>query len=228
MNATRSVVAILLVTATAHAGNDELSIGVSNRALLTSSANAVTGDGLVGGALTYSRRLGLQLGDDLALWIDGRFIWGAVDGTMFDSMASELDTLALVAGARVSYPFMRHVPRLSETPLVQNIGLTGRIGVGTARAALAIRDYNGGEARDAGLGATSEVALGLELSAPTKPTFSLGLRLEAGVTIAEAIPLQAEMEQGGAQIIVLDADAAPLGALDLTGPFVLLSALGQF
>jgi hypothetical protein len=228
MNAIRLLAPILLASATAAAGNDELSLGVANRALRTSSANAVSDKGLVSGALAYGRQLGLALAPDLGLWLEGSFTWGAVDGTVFRTMSTEVDTLGFSAGARISYPVFRHIPGVSGAPLLRHIHATGRIALGTGRAALAIRDDSGHGVSDAGWGAISEAAVGLDLVGPPHQDFSFGLRFELGAAIASSIPLQAASEGGNGQMLVLGGSAAPLGGLDLSGPFVLLSALGQF
>ena len=78
----RSTLALLLLTSVAHAGNNELSATQTARSLHTSSANAVTEDGMVGGSLGYARRIDIPIARDLTLWARANFGWGGTDGEM--------------------------------------------------------------------------------------------------------------------------------------------------
>ena len=81
----RTAIAVILITATslpAWAGNNELTITETSRALRTSSANAITEDSLIGGELAYSRRLDLDFMPKLEVWTVGAFAWGVADGAL--------------------------------------------------------------------------------------------------------------------------------------------------
>jgi hypothetical protein len=224
----RTLLALMMMSATAYAGDHELAIGGTSRALHSPSANAVTHDSLVGGALGYAHHLPIELAPGLQIWVEGRFGWGGVEGTMFQTLSTELDTLAFTAGGRARYPVFQQVPGLRHAPILRHLTAIARLDVGTARAAFAIRDEAGHTASDAGWGGTSAAALGLELVGPPRSRFSVGLRAELGYTAATAIPLVATPEDGDMATLELATTAAGLGSLDLSGRMFVLSAVGQF
>ena len=213
----RTAIVLLLFTATAHADRNELTIGSSTRALRTTSANALTEDSLTGGALAYARQLDLQLVPGLELWAQATFAWGGAEGTMFQTVTTELDTLAFTAGGGVRYPLWRRV-----------VAATGRLELGTARAAVELRDGAGHSASDRGWGATTSATAGLELYAVRRPQFGFGVRVELGAVATSSIPLTATPADTGGNTLELEMTAASLGSLNLSGPVFAASLVGQF
>jgi hypothetical protein len=212
----RIVLAVLVFTATADAGDrHEIAIGTSNRALRTSSANAVTSDSLTGGALGYAHHLPIELMPRLQVWGEASFTWGSVGGTMFQTLTTEVDTLAILAGARARYALHRRV------------GVIGRLDVGSARAAFALRDTSGHSASDAGWGGTSAAALGIDLLAVKTSRLALGVRFELGYTATTSIPLVATPDDD-MQTLELEMTAAGLGSLNLSGRMFIASVVSQF
>lgn len=216
MRMTRVLLVMLALGGSAHAGDNEISIGPTTRALRTSSANTITDDSLGGGQLGYGRALGMQLLPDLALWAEGSFAWGSADGTLFQSLSTELDTIAFTLGARARYPL--------HTRIVAH----ARLDLGTSRAALAIRDDHGHTARDRGWGATTQAAVGIDLHALRRPGLSLGIRFELGYVAASSISLTAEPEKPDDDTLHLQMTAAGLGSLNLSGPVFAVSAMSEF
>jgi hypothetical protein len=212
----RHLLALLLVSGTAHAGEHELSIGSTTQTLRTSSANALTGDSLGGGRLAYGRGLDLEVIDGLALWGEAGFAWGDATGTMFQTLDTELDTLGLSVGARARYALH---PRVIAS---------ARLDIGMTRAAVAIRDRAGRSASDAGWGPSSTATLGVDLLAIRRPRFALGLRTELGVVGAAPIALTAQPEVPDDDTLRLQMSAASLGSLNLSGTTFALSVVSEF
>lgn len=213
-----AALAVLLSATAAHArGANELNIGSSSRALHSDSANAVTSDSLGNGNLGIGRTIDIGLFPGLQLSAIGNFAWGGLDGQMFQTMTTELDTLALTAGGRVRYPLRTRF-----------VVATARLDLGMARAAVAIRDGSGHTASDSGWGATSTAAAGLELYAVSSPKFKLGLRFEVGYTATSGIELVATPETESEGTLQLEMSAASLGSLDLSGSFLGMSLVSQF
>ena len=71
-----TLAATLALGATAHANNNELTLGSSSRTLHSASANALTTESLEGGALTYARQLPIEVIPQLAVWAEAGFAWG--------------------------------------------------------------------------------------------------------------------------------------------------------
>ena len=210
--------ALLLLAALAGAAHadakNEVSFGSFDRALHASSANAVTKDSLGGGVLGYARSLELGLSPRLQTWATGGFAWGGANGTMFSTLTTELDTLSFTAGGRARYAVWNHL----------QVG--GRVDVGTARAALTLREGNR-ELYDKGWGLTASAAASVDLLAWSTPGFQLGVRFELGYTITNAIEL-APAEANDSSTIQLEMSQASLGHLDLGGTFFSLTVLSQF
>jgi len=76
----RAILIVMLLATTASAGNDELTFGSNIRALRSSSADAVTGDSLVGAALGLGRALDLELPHLLTVWSDAGIAWSGAKG----------------------------------------------------------------------------------------------------------------------------------------------------
>ena len=204
--------------APARAGDrNELTLGTWNRALRSASANAVTDDNLAGGALTYARDLRLQPIPALAVWAVGSFTWAGAEGSMFQTLATDVGVLGLSAGGRARY-------RLHE-----RVGASARLELGAARTRLELADAMGHTAGDARWGGIATAAAALELLAVTGPRFSLGLRAELGYTAASAPALTASPDGGGdGDAILLPMSAASLGHLDLGGRFFGAALVSQF
>jgi len=211
-----AIAIILLTAATAHAGNHEVSLTESNRALRSDSANAVTPDSMVGGALGYAHRLDIPVLPDLTIWGTGTFGWGVADGTMFQTLTTDLSTLTFSVGARARYPLHRLIVA------------SARIDVGTARTALALHDDAGHTARDHGWGAMTAGALALDLFATNKPSFALGLRFELGYVATSGVAMTATPDSQSDGTLQLQMTAAGLGSLDLSGPVFAASVVSQF
>lgn len=210
--------AVLLAASAAHAGGaNEFNIGSSSRGLHADSANAVTADSLGSGNLGIGRTLDLELVSGLQLSAIGNFAWGSADGEMFQTMTTELDTLAFTVGGRARYPLR-----------TKFIVATARLDIGTARAAVAIRDGSGHTASDSGWGATSTAAAGLELYGVSTARFKLGLRFELGYTATSNVELVATPESESEGTLQLAMTAASLGSLDLSGSFLGFSVVSQF
>lgn len=207
-----------VAAAPARAGDrNELAIGSWSRALRSPSANAVTADNLVGGALAYARDLRLGPVPGLALWAVGSFTWAGAEGTMFQTLATDVEVLGLSAGGRARY-------RLRD-----RIVASARLDLGAARTRLRLEDAMGHTASDARWGAIATAAVGLELLALAGPRFALGVRAELGYVVARAPALTASPDGGGGDdVIRLPATEASLGHLDLGGRFFGLSLVSRF
>jgi len=212
----RIAIALVLLTTLAHAGDNEVSVGFSDRALRTSSANAVTRDSLAGGTLGYARGIDVAPLPGLSLRAEGNFAWGEADGVMFQALGTELRTLAFTVGARAVYE------------LVPHIVASARLDVGAARAALAIRDDAGHSARDNGWGALTQAALGLDLYALYRPRLTLGFRFELGYIATTSIGMTATPDSSSDDTLQLQMTAASLGGLNLSGPVLAGSFVSQF
>jgi hypothetical protein len=205
---------LVLFATPAHAGNNEITIGSYERALRSSSADAVTADGLAGGSLTYARALDLSLVPRLTLWAEGSFGWGGATGTLFSTIGTQISNLGFTVGGRA-----RYVP-------YRMIAVSGRIDVGTARTSLALHDTSG-TATDSGWGAVTCAAIAADVIPVEKPRAGFGLRFELGYLAASGVTLTPQRE-GGGDTLKLPTMSTSLGSLNLSGPFVAFSFLGQF
>ena len=215
----RTATFVILITATAGsswAGNNELTITETSRALRTSSANAITEDSLIGGELAYSRRLDLDFMPKLEVWTVGAFAWGVADGAMFQTLTTELDTLAITIGARARYR------------LHHRIDASARLDIGAARAAFSVRDDMDHSASDAGWGAITGAVVGIDCYAFRGERYALALRFELGAVATSSIPLTATPDSGSQGTLQLEMTAASLGSLNLSGPVFALSLVSQF
>ena len=210
--------AIGAAAAPAYAGDrNELTIGTWNRALRSSSANAVTDENLTGGALAYARDVGLRPVPGLVVWATGAFTWAGAEGTMFRTLATDVGALGLAAGGRARYH------------LHQRVVASARLDLGAARTKLRLEDSMGRAAGDARWGAIATAAAAVDLYAVAGPRFSLGLRFELGYTVASAPALTAEPDgDGDDDTILLPRSEASLGHLDLGGRFFGFSLVSQF
>jgi hypothetical protein len=212
----RHLLALLLLAGTAHAGSNELSLGTTTQTLQTSSANALTGDSLVGGRLTYARGLDLQLLPGLALWGEAAIASGNATGTMFQTLDTEIETFGLAFGVRARYALH---PRVIAS---------ARLDLGMMRAAVAIRDQAGRTASDRGWGPSSTATLGVDLLAVRGPRFALGLRTELGLVGVAPIALTGRPEVPDDDTLRLQMSAASLGSVNLSGTTFAMSLVSQF
>lgn len=203
---------------TARANRDEFSLGATMRALRSSSANALTGANLDGGSLGLARDIGHDLGislrPGLTLWLEAGLATGTAHGTMFQSLSTTIDAIDLTAGVAARYR------------LVRRVTASARLAAGAQRARVAI-DVPGVHTYDHGWGAMASAAAALDVFALARPRFGLGMRLEAGYIAAQSIELtpHPEENEGAIELAML---SSSLGHLDLSGPTITFSLLGQF
>lgn len=202
-------------SAHADTNHDELWLGGGSRALRSSSANALTDANLAGTTLGYARDLGLAIVPDLAVWAEAGMATGDAQGTMFQTLATEISTIGLTGGLRARYQLHRL------------IAASARFELGAQRARVAITDHAGGSASDHGWGTMASAGAALDLFAAARPPFGIGVRAELGYVVAQAISLTARRDTGG-DTLMLPASEAALGNLDLSGPTFAVSLVGQF
>jgi hypothetical protein len=216
----RTVLALVLTSLSTVAAADvrnELAFGSSVRALRTDSANAVTEDSLGGGGFAYARELPLRWIPDLELWAVARADFGAATGTTFQTLTTSLDSDMYTLGARARYAL-----------LGRRIVANARVDVGVARTSLEMTDMNDHSASDSGWGGASSAALGLELLAVARASFSLGIRFEYGYVTATAVDLVARSGRHEEDTIELPRMESSLGHLDLGGRYFSFNILTQF
>jgi len=206
-------IALLLICSTAYAGN-ELSIGSSDRALRSSSADAVTGDSLTGGQLGVAHQLHIDL-PDVAVWATGSLWWGGAKGTLFD-MSTDLGQSAYLVGGRARYAVVPH------------IAASAGVQVGLAHTSLALTDSMDRRVSDTGWGGIAQGSLAVELYAVETPRFSLGMRVELGYVAAAAVTLAGKASHPDDGTLRLQMTQASLGQLDLSGPYAGVSVLSAF
>ena len=209
----RTALVSLLLVGTAHAGNNEVSIGSSNRSLRSDSANAITPDNLGSFELAYGRRLDLPLVPSLELWATAHYSYGALDGNLF-SMATEADSHVLTAGGRARYFVLSH------------LAATARLDVGTARTSLTVEGQEG-DVSDAGWGGVLGGAVGVDLLVVAKSAFSCGFRFDLGYVAMTGVAL-APAAAKNPDMLEIDTDQASVGHLDLGGRYASLTFLAQF
>jgi hypothetical protein len=205
----------LPATAYGDTNHDELWIGGSARALRSPGANALTDDNLAGTSFGYARDLGIPLLPDLAVWADAGMTIGAADGTMFQTVSTEISTIGLTGGLRARYQLHRL------------IAASAHLALGAQRARVAIRDNTGASASDHGWGTIAQASAALDLFAVARPPFGIGLRVELGYVAARAIELTPRRGTSS-DVLMLPADDRALGRLDLSGPTFAASLVGQF
>jgi hypothetical protein len=219
---TTILLAILAVASPAIADDDsshanEVTLGGSTRGLRSHSAEAFTGDDLGGGALMYARELFQLPIPGLGVWAEAGLAWGSSDGTMFQTMTTEIDTFELRAGGRLRYQVLRR------------LAIGGRLDVGSARASASIVPSSGATLSDARWGALASVAATADIYAIATSRITLGLRVEVGYDQASAVALHAHASSSASSdTILLPMMDASLGHLDLSGPSLAISAIGRF
>lgn len=213
--------ALLLVLASAgiaRADHNQIDVGGGDRALRSSSADALTDQGLGLVRMAYARALDLELVPGLELWIGGATELGSAQGTLFQTMTTSIDTMAFLGTARLRYPLLAHV------------AATASLELGTARTAVGLDDGTGARVSDSGWGGIGTGALGLDLialrDAPLVKTF--GARIELGYARATSPKLTLRPDGADDGTLHLRMTEASIGRLDLSGPFFTVSFLSQF
>jgi hypothetical protein len=210
----RALLALVLLTATAHAGNNEVTFGSHNRALRTSSANAVTDETLGGIQLGVARDLHLDLFPKLEVWATGGYYYGVASGTLFQTMTTDVDSFGFTFGGRARYSLHKYVK------------VSARLDVGPAHQSLTL-EGNGHTVSDGAWGGTATAAVGVDVMMVAKERFSLGFRFDLGYVAATGVALSPR-EEGDSSKIELEAMQASIGHLDLGGKFLAFSLLSQF
>ena len=227
---------VALAAARAHADTDvgaptpaapphhtEISLGAAARALRSASANALTGANLSGGAFGVARDLGHDLGltlsPQLSLWLEAGLTTGSARGTLFQSMSTSIDSYDLTAGLAARYR------------IFQRLAASARVALGAQRVRVAI-DPHAASALDEppydhAWSALATAGVALDAFALARPPFGLGIRVEAGYVAARPFDVNLHVDPPDGAI-TLAMTSAGLGRLDLSGPTVAVSVLGQF
>ncbi len=212
----RIAIALLFLSTTAYADHHEVMYGGGLRSLHKPSANAVTSDSLDGTFLGYAHALDIEPMPGLGVWAEAGMGWGGTEGMMFQTLTTEVSTMAFTAGGRARYQLHRLA------------AVSARLDVGTARAAFSLRDDAGHTASDHGWGAVTSVGAALDLFALRNKRFAIGLRVDVGYVAASGISLVATPESSSDGTLQLQMTAAGLGTLDLSGSTFGVSLVSQF
>lgn len=207
------LVATLACAAPAFAGNNEVTLGSTNRSLRTASANAVTSENLGGVQLGAARQIHLDLVPNLQIWGAIGFASTSAEGELF-GMPTAIDALDITFGGHA-----RYVPH-------RNFAAFARVDVGPSRSSLAI-EGNGHNVSDSRWGASATGALGVDVFLVAYPRFSLGARFEMGYVAHSATALS-PAEGSAEDMLELPESQASIGRLDLGGRFYAISLLSQF
>lgn len=207
--------AALGLASTAHAEpRYELSVGSSARALRSPSANALTDHNLGGASFGAAVDLGLDLGP-ASVWVEAGATTGSADGQMFQTLSTQIAAVDLTGGLR------------ARVPLHRLITASARVELGAQRVRVDISDSAGTSASDHGWGRMAAAGAALDLVTRPGARFGFGVRVEVGYVMAQAISLTPHRDVGGDVLMLAMTDAA-LGALDLGGPTLGASLVGQF
>jgi hypothetical protein len=206
----------LLAAPVAAAPADELTFGSQVRALPSNSADALTGDSLVGPGLGLGRALAIDLPARFALWADAGIGWAGAKGSMFHTLGTDLFDMTLTAGAHLRYRPYR------------NLAVGAGVALGAQHASLDITDSMGNTASDTGWGAIARASLQVDLLAVDLPRFALGLRGEVGYLAASGIELVPRQDRSDGDTLYIPMQEASLGHLDLGGPFATIGLVSQF
>jgi hypothetical protein len=211
-----SLVFLAGAASAAHAGGNEVSVSASNRALRSPSADALTGDGLGGGAMAFARDLGSFLVPRLRVWARAGIAWGDVQGDMFQTMGTDVSTFELAVGARARYE------------LVRRLSATARVDLGAAHTSLTLTPESSDPLTSARWEPVTTAAIGLDVLAIATPRFGLGVRAELGYVEAAAAPMSLKTENGDDGTLRLPATMASFGHLDVSGPTFAFGVYTQF
>lgn len=209
---------VLLSAGVASADNHELLVGWQDRSMRAPSADAVTGDNLGGASIGYAHVLPMSPVPGLELWVGGGMELGAAEGEMFQTLTSELSSVAFVATARARYPLWG--PVLA----------TARLSLGAANTSLSLTDESGMKVSDSSWGTTGTAAAGLDvmISHDMPILRSLGARLELGYTRASAPALTLRPDTPDDGTLRLPMTEASIGHLDLSGRFIAITCFSEF
>ncbi len=197
----------------AFAGNNEVTLGSTDRSLRTASANAVTSENLGGVQLGVARQIHLGLVPNLQIWGAIGFASTSAEGELF-GMPTEIDALDLTFGGQARYVLHR------------NFAVTARLELGPSKTSLSI-EGNGHRVSDGRWGAIATGAIGVDVFLIAFPRFSLGARFEMGYTAHSGTALS-PAEGTSEDMLVLSESQASIGELDLGGRFYTFSLLSQF
>jgi hypothetical protein len=213
----RTVLALFLLSLAtpAFAGHNEVTLGSSNRALRSSSADALTDQGMSGVTATYARDLDIDVIPRLALWVEGGLTTGNATGTLFQTVKTEFENTAFTGGGRARYL----VHRL--------LAVSARIDLGSARTSLTLEDSNGRKAHATGWSSVAAAATAVDLIPIDLPQLKLGVRLELGYVAARGVELAPKRETSG-DTLMLPVAQSSFGKLDLSGPYLGVSMISQF
>ena len=212
---------IVLVTSAAGAAsadNHEILVGWQDRSMRAPSADAVTGDNLGGAQVGYAHVLPVATLPGLELWLGGGMELGVAEGEMFQTLSSELSTVAFVATARARYWLWRPV------------FATARLSLGAVDTSLSLTDQAGMKVSDGSWGTVGTAAAGLDvmISRDMPILRSLGVRVELGYTRASAPALTLRPDQPDNGTLRLPMTEASIGHLDLSGRFVAITCFSEF
>ena len=213
----RALLLSLLIAGTAYAGNSEVEFGSTARAMRSGSADAVTGDSLVGGGIDIGRKLSVDLPRRFTLWSDAGVTWSGANGTMFTVLATDLFDTTITAGLHLRYQPIR------------NIAVSAGVALGAQHASLSITDSMDHTASDTAWGAVARASVKLDVLAVDVPRFAFGLRVELGYLASQGIELvPTEERTDDADTLHIPMSEASLGHLDLGGGFVNIGLVSQF
>lgn len=214
----RAFRALLLVciASSASAGPNELWLGGGPRALRASSADALTSDTLDGGQLGYARALDVQLPYNLGLRIDGQLDWGSARGSLFQTMGTEIGSIAPTVGARVVYEPHRR------------IALSGRLGLGAAHETVTLTPAMGPEVSDGAWAAVASLTLAVDVRLFAGPRVDFGLRGQLGYVVASRVALTPHGDGPSDGTLTLPVMDESIGHLDLGGPMAAFGVVGSF
>lgn len=214
----RTLLCLMILAGTAHAGDNEVSFGSNARALRSSSADAVTGDSLLGGSLGFGRALHtIELPRHFTLWSDVGLTWSSASGSMFTVLATDLFDTTITAGLHVRYRPVR------------NVGVSAGVAIGAQHASLSITDTMDHTASDTAWGAVARASTQIDLLAVDLPRFAIGLRVELGYLFSQGIELiPTEKRTDAADTLHIPMQEASLGHLDLGGAFINIGLVSQF
>jgi hypothetical protein len=201
-------------TASAGANNDEVSFGGTTRALRSPSANALTDANLGGVSLGYARDLGFDLMPRLSLWADAGFTSSFAEGKLFQAISTEIASLDLGGGLRARYQLHRLV------------AVSARLDLGAQRVRLDLDDPSD-RASDHRWGTRASAGAAVDLFATSRAPFGIGVRAELGYVMAQSIELTLHRD-APSDVVALPMTELAVGRLDLSGPTVAVSVIGQF
>ena len=204
------LLSLLLVSSVANA-DTEISLGSTDRALHSSSANALTDSSLWGAQLTVARALLPNV------WVTGSAGIGGVTGTMFE-MSTSIVQETLQVGVRARYH------------LTGPLAAIARADLGVSNTDLALTDPSYQTLSDHAWAPLAQAALGLELGGLVDHhrSVEMGFRFEIGYVACAPVELAAKTHPADDGTIRLPMTQASLGSLDLSGKYAAASWLVRF